>query len=270
MELDTRSAPPPLGPRPITAELPTNTNWNRADHAGASGSSGPASGGSEGQASAAATGTANSAPGLGAPRNQASTPASVSSGLVSGGAGGHASSASSFSSGHESGGLGDLEGAVRPCWGSLTALHEPGGRALFDARIRQLVSGHKWLFHVRMVPVNDDHAQPTDARFIRNAIACFLEAQLVNDAGLSISRDSIKSGAIRPTRLSGWSPDERLFSFECHLDPPANPTSTFMRHMLARISGGKSMLDPLRESNWVWIRAGLAKSTTPPPEYADA
>ena len=102
---------------------------------------------------------------------------------------------------------------------------------------------------------------------------CFLEEQLVNDAGLSISRDSIiKSGAIRPTCLSGcqWSPDERLFSFECHLDLPATPTSTFMRRMLSRIPGGKSMLDPLRESDWVWIRAGLAKSTTPPPEYADA
>ena len=41
-----------------------------------------------------------------------------------------------------------------PCWGSLTALREPGGSDLFAARLLQLNVSHKWQWFIRVDPVD--------------------------------------------------------------------------------------------------------------------
>ena len=255
MEQDMRTTPPLSGPNHVPPELPTNANWCHAEasgsHATAPGAAGLAPAAPGSQTSAPNPGAAGRVPA--APGGHASTQASGAAGLAPATPGGHESSAASRAAGLAPVAPGGAGGAAQPCWGSITSLREPLGAELFAARLQHMPSGHKWLFSIRMTPVDQDHNQPTDAKFIRNAIACFLDEQLVNDAGISISRDAIKSGGIRPTRLAGWPQDERFFSFECHLDLPAALTSTFMRRMLERISGDTSILDPLRDSDWDWI-----------------
>ena len=180
MEQDMRTTPPLSGPNHVPPELPTNANWSHAgaseSHATASGAAGPAPAAPGSQTSAPASGAAGLVPA--APGGHASAQASGAAGLAPATPGGHESSAASRAAGLAPvapGGSGD---AAQLCWGSMTSLREPQGPELFAARLQQLPSGHKWLFSVRMIPADQDHNQPTDAKFIRNAIACFLDEQL--------------------------------------------------------------------------------------------
>ena len=167
-----------------------------------------------------------------------------------------------------------LQSSYYPCWGSLTALNEQGGSDLFLARLLQLQVAHKSHWFVRVDPANpDDIVQDKDARFLRTAIAFFLQEQLVTDAGVSIAREPIKAGRVRPARLAGWALEDRFFSFECNIDVPAALESSFMRRMLWAMTGSVSVLDHRRTNDWDWIipqDSSFKFATTPPPEYADA
>ena len=254
MEPDLRWTPPPLGPRLIPSEL------RNQSHATASGAAGLVPAAPGGHASAPASGAAGRVPA--APGNRKCSCR-------------HRTSADCSACHREPIGVPAARLPNLP-----PMLHK---RSCVEGVGITMEPDRRWTpppLGPRLIPSelrNQSHATASGAAGLEPvAPGGHASAPASGAAGLApvapggSARDSIKSGAIRPTCLSGWSPDERLFSFECHLDLPATPTSTFMRRTLPRIPGGKSMLDPLRESDWVWIRAGLAKSTTPPPEYADA
>jgi hypothetical protein len=140
------------------------------------------------------------------------------------------------------------------CWGSLTALREQGGDELFDARLIQLKVTHKWQWFVRVDPLDNDYiVTDADNKFLRGTTAFFMQEQLVNDKGVSIARDPIKAGGVRPTRVAGWPLEDRCFSLECNIDMEAALESSFMRRMLWSMSGSISVLDHRRADDWDWI-----------------
>jgi hypothetical protein len=140
-------------------------------------------------------------------------------------------------------------------WGAIQGMKDDPDGEILQASIVQALGDQTYTAYIDIVPVQSKDVAPADDRDTKKMLVTFIDEHFRTDANVSVLGESLKYGAVRSTHLTGWPPQDKIYTCEVRLNVEQVSQSRLLGGLFTALGSvdDRSPLDFEHRRDWPMI-----------------
>jgi hypothetical protein len=142
-------------------------------------------------------------------------------------------------------------------WGAIQGLKDDPEGDMLQASVVQALSSQTFTAYVDIVPVQSTDVAPPEDRETKKMLVTFIDEHFRTDANISVLGECLKYGAVRSAHLTGWPPQDKIYTCEVLLDVERISQSKLLGDLFKSIVSDLIFVHlTLRKGSWYFSGGG--------------